>query len=153
MAHFVEGNNLNSVLEDIIRNADEYLFLISPYIKLHDRIKDQLKLKKSKSELQIIVVFGKAEKGTNRISLEDADFLKTFPNIEIRYEKNLHAKYYASEDGALITSLNLYDSSQNVNIEAGVYMETPKNLVSKLTGWSTDSNLDDQAFGFFCDVI
>ena len=153
MAQFVEGNNLNSVLENIIRNADEYLFLISPYIKLHDRIKDQLKLKKSNSELQITVVFGKAEKGTNRISLEDADFLKTFPNIEIRYEKNLHAKYYASEDGALITSLNLYDASQNVNIEAGVYMQTPGNLVSALTGWSKDAGLDDDAFCYFNEVI
>ena len=153
MAQFVEGNNLNTTLENIIRNADEYLFLISPYIKLHDRIKDQLKLKRSNNELQITVVFGKAEKGNNRITTEDAEFLKTFPNIEIRYEKNLHAKYYASEDGALITSLNLYDFSQNQNIEAGVFMETPTNLVGKLTGWSKDSKLEGEAFGFFCEVI
>ena len=153
MAQFVEGNNLNSVLENIIRNADKYLFLISPYIKLHDRIKDQLKLKRSTNELEIVVVFGKAENGTNRLTLEDADFLKSFPNMEIRYEKNLHAKYYASDEGALITSLNLYDFSQNQNIEAGVFMETPTSLVGKLTGWSKDSELEGQAFGFFSEVI
>ena len=153
MAQFVEGNNLNSVLENIIRNADKYLFLISPYIKLHDRIKDQLKLKRSTNELEIVVVFGKAENGTNRLTLEDADFLKSFPNMEIRYEKNLHAKYYASDEGALITSLNLYDFSQNQNIEAGVFMETPTSLVGKLTGWSKDSELEGEAFGFFSEVI
>lgn len=153
MARFVEGNLLNAALEDLIRNADEYLFLISPYIKLHSRIKDQLKLKKASPELEIVIVFGKSEDGKNRLSDEDLDFLKEFPNIEIRYEKNLHAKYYASEDGALITSLNLYDFSQNHNIEAGVWMETPKSLVGKLTGWGTDAELDQNAFSFFTGVI
>ena len=73
--------------------------------------------------------------------------------MEIRYEKNLHAKYYASDEGALITSLNLYDFSQNQNIEAGVFMETPTSLVGKLTGWSKDSELEGEAFGFFSEVI
>lgn len=154
MPRFCQGDKLNAALIDLIDNADEYLYLISPYIKLHSRIKDRLKLKKSRPELQIIVVFGKSEQGqTNRISDEDLAFFKEFRNLEIRYEKNLHAKYYASEDGALITSLNLYDFSQNNNIEVGVWMETPKSLVGKITGWGTDAELDTEAFHFFKDVI
>jgi phosphatidylserine/phosphatidylglycerophosphate/cardiolipin synthase-like enzyme len=154
MPRFVEGDKLNAALIDLIKNADEYLFLISPYIKLHSRIKDQLKLKRSLAELQIIIVFGKSEDGqSNRISEEDLTFLKEFPNIQIRYEKSLHAKYYASEDGALITSLNLYDFSQNNNIEVGVWMDTPKSLIGKLTGWGKDSEIDEEAFEFFDGVI
>ena len=154
MARFVEGDVLNLALNDLIRNADEYLYLISPYIKLHSRIKDTLKLKKSAYDLQIIVVFGKAEQGrSNRISDEDLAFLKEFPDLQIRYKKNLHAKYYASEEGALITSLNLYDFSQNNNIEVGVLMETPQTLVGRLTNWSQDRELDGQAFTYFNEVI
>jgi hypothetical protein len=41
MARFVAGDKLNVALIDLIRNADEYLFLISPYIKLYSKIKDQ----------------------------------------------------------------------------------------------------------------
>ncbi|HEY0667757.1 MAG TPA: phospholipase D family protein [Sphingobacteriaceae bacterium] len=145
---------MNVALTDLIRNADEYLYLISPYIKLHSRIKDQLKLKKALPTLQIVIVFGKSEPGqSNRISDDDLALLKQFPDIEIRYEKNLHAKYYASEDGALITSLNLYDFSQNNNIEAGIWMETPSSIVGKITNWSKDSELEGEAFGFFSEVI
>lgn len=154
MARFVEGDSLNVALTDLIRNADEYLYLISPYIKLHSRIKDTLKLKRSAHDLQIIIVFGKSESGrSNRISDEDLTFFKQFPDLQIRYEKNLHAKYYASEGGALITSLNLYDFSQNNNIEAGILMETPQTLVGKITNWSQDRELDGQAFSYFNEVI
>lgn len=154
MARFVQGDALNASLINLIRNADEFLYLISPYIKLHSRIEDQLKLKKDIPQLQIIVVFGKSEEGqTNRISESDLSILKDSPNIEIRYKKNLHAKYYASEDGALITSLNLYDFSQNNNIEAGVWMETRKSLIGKLTNWNEDLSPDQEAFEFFKDVI
>ncbi|MDF3078733.1 MAG: hypothetical protein K0S09_2622 [Sphingobacteriaceae bacterium] len=154
MAEFVHGDHLNFTLNNLIRNADEYLFLISPYIKLHSKITDALKSKKNSPNLAITVVFGKSEAyQNNRISGDDLEFLTSFPNIEIRYEKNLHAKYYASEDGALITSLNLYDVSQDNNIEAGVYLETPKTLVGKLTGWAKETDLDVKAFHFFEEVI
>lgn len=154
MARFVAGDALNASLINLIKNADEFLYLISPYIKLHSRIEDQLKLKKGLPNLQIVVVFGKAEEGqSNRISESDLALLTDFPNIEIRYKKNLHAKYYASEDGALITSLNLYDFSQNNNIEAGVWMETRKSLIGKLTNWNEDLAPDKEAFEFFKDVI
>lgn len=154
MARFVAGDALNASLIDLIKNADDYLYLISPYIKLHSRIEYQLKLKKAVAQLEIVVVFGKSEEGqSNRIPEGDLAFLKEFPNIQIRYKKNLHAKFYASEDGALITSLNLYDFSQNNNIEAGVWMETPKSLIGKLTKWNEEFRPDKDAFEFFNDVI
>jgi hypothetical protein len=42
MSKFLYDSNLNSELENIIREAEEYIFLISPYIKLHPRIKSPL---------------------------------------------------------------------------------------------------------------
>ncbi len=154
MAQFVEGSQLNVELENLIRNASKYLYLISPYIKLHDRIKDQLKLKREQYNLQIVVVFGKAEDTqSNRIKEEDLEFLCSFPNIEIRYEKNLHAKYYASEEAGLLTSMNLYDFSQNHNIEAGVLMLHPAPLVGRIVDMVSSPSLSQDALGFFGEVI
>jgi hypothetical protein len=42
MAEFITGNEINLELEKMIKNADKFLCLISPYIKLHDRLKAKL---------------------------------------------------------------------------------------------------------------
>lgn len=153
MSKFKSGSALNAQLEELIKNADDFLWLISPYIKLHQRIKAQLNLKKSIPSLKVVVVFGKGEDGSNKLCYEDAAFLKEFPNIEIRYEKNLHAKYYATEDGGLITSMNLYDYSQNNNLECGVWMEAPRSIVGRVPGFSKDADVDADSYNYFFDVI
>ena len=63
---------------------------------------------------------------------EDWEFFKSFPSIEIRYEKRLHAKIYANDFDAMITSMNLYDFSQDHNIEAGVVFDMSKGLLSSV---------------------
>ena len=150
MAQFKSGSALNDQLEKLIREAEDVLWIISPYIKLHNKIIAELKQKIGNPDLSVIVVFGKAEGGVNKLSYEDATFFKTFANIEIRYEKDLHAKYYANEVGGLITSMNLYDFSQNNNIECGVWME---GTTMGLIGLSSDSKVDAAAFRYFETVI
>ena len=51
---------------------------------------------------------------------DSLDFLKQFPNIEIRYESRLHAKFYLNDFDFIMTSLNLYDYSLANNIEVGI---------------------------------
>ena len=121
---FLKGSELNTALEHLIEDADNYLYLICPYFHLHEKLKVELKDKKDQPQLKIIVMFGKNEEGIHKsLRKEDFDFLRTFPNIEIRYEPKLHAKYYASEDRAIITSLNLLQYSHDHNIEIGVVMD------------------------------
>ena len=154
MASFIKGTELNLALEDLIKNADEFLWFISPYIKLHDRIKDEVKRKKVNDKLRIVIVFGKNENDASKsISREDIEFLKELPNVKICYEKNLHAKYYASEDFSLITSMNLHQFSQNTNIEAGIIMQ-PKNAIKQLADIAlSNSDAGDEALEYFEDVI
>jgi hypothetical protein len=103
MAKFIYGTEINLMLEEMIKYADKYLWFISPYIKLHDRIKDELKRKKPQVGLRVVIVFGKNENDFSKsIASGDISFLKDFPNVLICYEKNLHAKYYASEDFSLL---------------------------------------------------
>ncbi|HEY8402379.1 MAG TPA: phospholipase D family protein [Cytophagaceae bacterium] len=157
MANFIFGNELNSEVEKIFEKAKNQLILISPYIKLHDRYSSALKAKLNNDELKIIVVFGKNEEDPSKsMSLEELDFFKQFPNIEIRYEKRLHAKYYANENSAILTSMNLYSFSQDNNIEAGVitksniFKELTSSLVTSVTG---DDTLDVKAWNYFARVV
>lgn len=142
MAKFITGNKLNSELEEIFENAEFELILISPYIKLHERYISSLKSKMDKDNLKIILVFGKNEEDMSKsMKQADFDFFKEFPNIEIRYEKRLHAKYFANEEKAILTSMNLYSYSQDNNIEFGVLTE------------GTRETLDKEAWDYFNRVI
>jgi hypothetical protein len=158
MAIFLTGNELNATLESLFEFADEHLILISPYIKLHDRYASVLKTKKDNPNLKITVVFGKNENDFSKsMKHDDFNFFKDFPNIEIRYEKRLHAKYYANESSAILTSMNLYNFSQDNNIEAGVLTNRKgilesltNNLVTNVTGQDT---LENQTSNYFERVI
>ncbi len=152
MAKFLTGNELNSEVERLFENANELIVLISPYIKLHQRYAATLKSKLDNPRLKIIVVFGKNEDDFSKsMKHEDFNFFKAFPNVEVRYEKRLHAKYYANESSAVITSMNLYSFSQDNNIEAGVY--TKKTLLENLAGSLGVEDLDQQAWQYFDRVI
>ncbi|EGI13324.1 conserved hypothetical protein, partial [Escherichia coli M605] len=94
-------SGLSFYLEKIIENSLSDLYLISPYIKLCERIKDLIK-EKNKNGTQIHVIHGKKEMNTS-----DLNWLKNLDNVEIRFCPNLHAKCYANENHILISSLNL----------------------------------------------
>jgi len=149
MAKFLEGNELNAELEKIFKTAYSNIILISPYIKLHDRYKATLLSKLDDHNLKITVLFGKNEDDMSKsMKQEDFDFFKQFPNIEILYEKRLHAKYYANESKAILTSMNLYGFSQNNNIEAGILMD--KNSIAAFTGSKT---LEEDTWQYFATVL
>jgi hypothetical protein len=157
MAKFLTGNELNAELETIFEKAESLLVLISPYIKLHDRYASTLRAKKDNHKLKIIIVFGKNEEDISKsMKQEDFMFFKDFPNIQIRYEKRLHAKYYANDSSAILTSMNLYDYSQDKNIEAGVLAKVSilgniaNNIMSNVTG---EDGFDNQAWTYFKRVI
>ena len=157
MAQFLTGNELNTEIEKIFENAKEQIILISPYIKLHERYSSTLKSKLENPKLKITVVFGKNEEDLSKSMKKEAfDFFKEFPNIEIRHEKRLHAKYYANEASAILTSMNLYEFSQNNNIEAGVLSkstllgEMAQDLVTNVIG---GDSYDKKASTYFQRVI
>jgi hypothetical protein len=141
MAKFLSSNELNSEVEKIVLGAKSRLLLISPYIKLHDKYARALKSHLNNPELEIIIVFGKNEDDLSKsMKLEDFNLFKEFPNIQIRYEKHLHAKYYANEFDAILTSMNLYSYSQDKNIEAGVKIDSFDDKASEYFGRVIDQS-------------
>jgi hypothetical protein len=121
MAEFITGTQLDEKLTDIIWHAKKELIIFSPFIILDEHCKKIFNKLSSNPELEIIIVFGKNEREVHRsLKKEDLDFFMHFINITIIYCKNLHAKYYANEKEALLTSLNLLGKSMTENVEYGV---------------------------------
>lgn len=149
MAKFISGSDLNSIIEKIFKNSESTIIIVSPFIKLHSRIVDILKSKKDNDKLKIQIVFGKNENEISKsLNEENFTFLKDFPNVIIKYESRLHAKYYANESHSILSSMNLYDYSQNNNIEFGIYTSAAS-FLDEIKG----NTLDNEAFEYFQEVI
>jgi len=114
MAKFLTTTGISNQLEQLIKTAKEKLVLISPYLKINEKIKELL-ADKDLFKLDIRIVYGKSE-----LSPEESNWLKTKNSIRTSFGKNLHAKCYINENEALITSMNLYDFSQVNNNEMGI---------------------------------
>lgn len=158
MPNFIHGTELNLALEQTIRHAESFLWLVNPFIKMDDKIKDELTRRKDNANLNLVVVFGKhTDDATTTITENDIAFLKLFPAVRICYNKNVHANFYANELGCLITSLNLNQFANNNNIETGVYAATKgmlgklaTDLVQKITN---DTDFAENALAYFEAVI
>lgn len=114
MAKFLNTSATNYFLEELIKTAKDRLVLISPFLKLNDRIKELLE-DKNRLKIDVRIVYGKSE-----LQPEEINWLKELPYVRTSFCRNLHAKCYLNEELCIITSLNLYEFSQVNNNEMGV---------------------------------
>ncbi len=114
MAKFLNTSATNYHLEELIKKAKERVILISPFLKLNDRIKELL-ADKDRLKIDVRIVYGKSE-----LQPEEITWLRELSYVRTSFCKNLHAKCYVNEELAIITSLNLYEFSQVNNNEMGV---------------------------------
>lgn len=114
MAKFLNTSATNYFLEELIKSARDRLVLISPFLKLNDRIKELLE-DKNRLKIDVRIVNGK-----NELQPEEINWLKELEYLRTSFCKNLHAKCYLNESACIITSLNLYDFSQINNNEMGI---------------------------------
>ena len=115
MVDFFSTKAIALGIQNIIENAREEIFLVSPYIKADRQITQRLAYQaNSNPEVRISVIYGKKEQP------EVWDWLKDLPSVEVLFSPNLHAKCYLNEQVALVTSMNLYDFSEANNDEMGL---------------------------------
>ncbi|HSQ47241.1 MAG TPA: phospholipase D-like domain-containing protein [Lutibacter sp.] len=132
-AQFLFDNQLIAAVENLIKNSKNELLLISPFIDLDKRIQDALAEKINRTDFKLKVLFGKNENNMYKsIKKDSLDFLKKFPDIEIRYNESLQAKFFLNDTHFILTSLNLYDFSLQKNIESGILVQhTARGLFGK----------------------
>jgi hypothetical protein len=121
MDKFILPVDLLSELCSIVTTAKKEIFVACPFPEIHHHFKRALKEKQTHKDILITFLYGKTTNNSDyKLKDEDFEFLKSFPNIRIIYHKRLHAKFYANENVALITTLNLNHTSSNNNIEYGI---------------------------------
>lgn len=114
MARFLNTSGTNYQLEELIKGARDRLILISPFLKLNDRIRELL-ADKDRLKIDVRVVYGKSE-----LAPAEVTWLQGLRFVRTSFCKNLHAKCYVSEEACIVTSLNLYEFSQVNNNEMGI---------------------------------
>jgi hypothetical protein len=148
MPTFLHHSNIKKELLNLFKEAEEMLFLVSPFIKLSEEMKSALSRKKNAIDFQIVILFGKNEQNLSKsLSREDMEFFKQFQNVQIFYNADLHAKYYGNETRSIVTSLNLHQFSVKNNIEIGIMLERRR---LNLNG---DKQLDSEIFEYIEGVL
>jgi phosphatidylserine/phosphatidylglycerophosphate/cardiolipin synthase-like enzyme len=117
MAKFLATTGTNYHLEELIKSASDRLILISPFLKLNDRMKELL-ADKNRLKIDVRIVYGKSE-----LQPQEIEWLRGLTYIRTSFCKNLHAKCYMNEELCIITSLNLYEFSQVNNNEMGILIQ------------------------------
>lgn len=114
MAKFLNTSATNYFLEELIKSAKDRLILISPFLRINQRIRELLE-DKNRLKIDVRVVYGKSE-----LQPEEISWLRELTYVRTSFCQNLHAKCYLNEESCIITSLNLYEFSQVNNNEMGV---------------------------------
>ena len=115
MAKFLNSHHSVAELSDLLKNSEQFLIIISPYLKIPNNFKKILKsLNFQKIDGRIIY------DSRNPLKQDEIDFLMSIKGIKLFKCENLHAKCFINEKSGIITSMNLYEYSQTNNWEMGI---------------------------------
>ncbi len=119
---------LSVEVEELIDQSKVFTIIVSPYLKINNRLKPKLTECFSRNKRNLILY------RENKLSTEEFSWLNKKKNVTLFPIKNLHAKCYMNENTAIITSMNLYDYSQINNHELGIKLsiEEEQNLLKEL---------------------
>jgi len=116
MATFLDTQAISNELMKLIKDAKEKIILVSYNFKVNQQIQERLKTKSKIGTLsEIVIVYGRKD-----IKQSEIEWMKEIQDLKIYEKENLHAKCYLNEEKAIICSMNLYDYSQQTNIEMGI---------------------------------
>jgi hypothetical protein len=132
MAKFLNTSAANYYLEEIIRLAHDRLVLITPVLKLNDRVKELLE-DKNQRKVEVHLAYEK-----NELLPEEISWLRALSFVRTSFCRNLHAKCYLNEQVGIVSSLNLHELGDAKCNEIGV-------LVSKSDDDELFQSLSDEA--------
>ncbi len=117
MAKFITTKQITSELEELIKKADERLYIVSPYLKLSRDFRDLLTYRNTNRK-DTKIIFGKQE-----LNPEQMTFFQGLRFVYLFFSEDLHAKCYINDTKMIITSMNFYDFSMMNNKEMGILID------------------------------
>lgn len=116
MAKFLNTTGVSYHLEELIKNTNDRLILISPYLQFHNRVRDHIQnLNVQKKDIRIVY-------RESKLQLDESNWLESQIGVRTSVCPTLHAKCYLNENEAIVTSMNLYSFSQQNNDEMGIHV-------------------------------
>jgi hypothetical protein len=117
MAEFLTTRGTSFHIENIILEVKNQLTLVSPFLQLSKTLFERLK-DASNRGVEILIIYGKDDLKPN-----EKNSLAELKTIRLYFHENLHAKCYFNETKMVITSMNMYQFSENNNREMGVLID------------------------------
>ncbi len=116
---FVDGTVPTRIM-DVVRNANVYLTLVSPYVDLPGHLEQELRLAVQQRGviLQVIVRRDPNDTFGGRNGKESISRLAEL-GAQLKAVPDLHAKIYLSESAVVVSSMNLLRSSWSNSMEFG----------------------------------
>lgn len=146
MAKFLTTIDIAAQLQSLITEADETLYLVSPYLQISNDFQELLNSREKKKK-ETIIIYGKSE--LNPVQLK---FLTSLRYLYLKFYEKLHAKCYINDTKLIITSMNFYEYSMINNKEMGVIYDNSedadKEIYTKALEYVQliEDNSDDKPF-------
>ena len=106
-------HHLSGQIIEIIEESKEYCFLVTPYYKPWTILERAIE-KAAQNEKKLYFIFRKEAVDNSIIQKLNKDM-----GFDVAIVDRLHTKLYFNEKIALVTSMNLYESSKDNNYEMG----------------------------------
>ncbi len=114
MPKFLTTTHISAELVNLIRSAKDEIVIISPYVKVNELLQSDIDLANSR-QVRFTIIYGKRD-----MRAEEHAWIDRLTTQETGFISNLHAKCYLNESAAIVTSMNLYEFSQQNNDEMGI---------------------------------
>jgi phosphatidylserine/phosphatidylglycerophosphate/cardiolipin synthase-like enzyme len=118
MAQFLDTTGVSHELTQLIKKTKEKIIFISPFLNIAKNLEALIQERDSQN-IDIRFVYGK----NKHINTDDVNFIRGLSHVKVYFCENLHAKCYLNESTAIITSMNLYEYSQQNNQEMGIKVD------------------------------
>jgi phosphatidylserine/phosphatidylglycerophosphate/cardiolipin synthase-like enzyme len=124
MPKLLNREQLVEQIQELISSAQQYIYLICPYIGLDAKSSVILALESANNRgIDINIIYSKGFK-----KKAGQDQLKKYRRVKLCYIKDLHMKVYLSDKVAIVSSINLYDFSIENNLECGILIQRGDDL-------------------------
>lgn len=120
MPKFLTTSAISSNVEEIIKKAEQNIYIVSPYLKLNRLVKEKLEAQARHNVVNIRLIYGKQD-----LKPDEIEWISN-QDIRTHFREHLHAKCYMNEKQAIVTSMNLYEFSERNNDEFGILLDSAK---------------------------
>lgn len=113
-------------IEQLLIRANDHVYIVAPYLQLSKILVERM-LETSNRNVPITIVYGKS-----KLKPIEREKLESIRTASVYHCENLHAKCYANETNAIVSSMNLYEFSERNNRELGVLLNVETDNASYL---------------------